>query len=171
MIVFTHDIKLAENIIYKFNKEYVIMNLSSGYSGFIDVTSLITRFMQYMSDKPNIIINTVQFDMEYAMAIQSDQLMYESLMKMVINSYEGKVVIVLVGRDEYRDSIMESIIKFIQERYGHIPWIVEDFDDIELLHEERFSPTGLTIIGEEIQTYNDLYIKGQVNELIDPICK
>ena len=169
MIIFTHDLNLAYEIARRSN-EYVIMNLSSSYSNFIDIASLITRFMQYMSNKPNIIVNTVQFDMEYAMAIQQDQLMYESLLKIIMNSYEGRTVIILVHRDDYRDAIMESIIKYIQEKYGHKSWIVEEIEDLELLREERFSPSGLINIDEEIRNYNDLYVKGQVNQLVDSTC-
>ena len=170
MIVYTHDLNLANEIARKMkNDRPYVMNLSSSYYGFTDITPLITKFMQYMSDKPNIIINSVQFDMEYAMAIEKDPMMYTSYMKMIVNSYEGELVIVLVARDEYRDSIMESLIKYTQEKYGHKSWIVESLEDIELIKEDRFSPAGLEMIDSELNR-ESMYVSGMMDKILDPVC-
>ena len=104
-------------------------------------------------------IQSVEFDIQYANALVSDPVLFGKLLLIISASYEGYVTILLVDRDAYRDAVMESIIKFIQQRYGYNCWIVEDPEDIECLKETPYTPTGLMMLNEDLlkfdQSYND----------------
>jgi len=171
MIIFTDRIDLIPSIEFRFKRQAVIMNLSSARSGFIDLTPLMIRFRYYNPGGMalNQFVNTVEFDMNYANALQNDPIMYKCMQSIIFRSYEGEVVVILVYRDPYRDAIMESLIKLIQQKYGHGCWIVEDEDDIMDLKEQGFTPMGLQLIGEELQMYNEAYIQGKTEAVIKPI--
>jgi hypothetical protein len=172
MVVFTDKRELIPIIVDRFkNKELCIMNLSSYYSGYLDVTPLITGISPINNTgmPTNIFVDSVDFDMQYAMALTNNMVMYECMMQIVFRSYEGQLVIILVSRDPYRDAVMESLIKYIQQTYGHNCWIVEDIDDVICLEEQSFGPFGIAYMEDHIRQYNDLYSKGQVQNLLQPI--
>lgn len=172
MIIFIDKIELAGMIHKRYQyRPMVVMNLSSYRSGLFDITSLITKITPYNNSglPTNQFVDSYDFDMQYATALCNDFDMYRCMMQMVVRSYEGYLVIVMVSHDPYRDAVMESLIKFIQQRYGHKAWIVEDIDDIMCIKEESFTPTGIRAIDDDIIRYNDLYSRGQVPALMEPL--
>lgn len=161
MIVFTHNPAFIELIRAHYNRSVMVYNLSSLYSGYNSVTELITRIAPINNTgmlMPEF-IQSVEFDIQYANALVSDPVLFSKLLSIVSVSYEGYIVILLVERDSYRDAVMESIIKFIQQRYGYNCWIVEDLEDIEYLKETNYTPAGLMALNEDLmrfdQSYND----------------
>lgn len=159
MIVFTDDKMLIPYIELKAKQKAIVCNLSSYTSGLLDLTPLITKvnIQRLTSIPPMQFIESIDFDMYYAGLLQNDPDMHESLIRLVLLSYEGKLVIVMTSRDQYRDAIMESLIKYIQQMYGHNCWIVEELEDVEYLNESGFTPDGLSLISRNFEEMNTIY--------------
>ena len=86
----------------------------------------------------------------------NDPNLFCKLLMILSATYEGSIAIVMVQRDPYRDAIMESIIKFTQQRYGIISWIVEDPEDLFCIHETPFTPNGLITLIEDLKKFDEL---------------
>ena len=161
MVIFTSNINILQHI-----NNAVVYNLSSYYSGFENITGLITKIQIFNTTQlpPNEFIYSPQFDSIYANnVLQNNELFYDFI-KIMINALEYNVVI-LVAHDPYRDAITESIIKLIQVRYGYNCWEVEDYDDLELLKESYFTPTGLLTLDQDSARYDMLYASGVVGKI------
>lgn len=172
MIVFTDKIELVQVLSQVHpGRQIIIMNLSSYKSGYYDITPLITNISPINNTQMPAyeFVDSISFDMQYAAALENNFTMYQCMMQMVVRSYEGYIVVVLVYRDPYRDAIMESLIKYIQQKYGHNCWVVEDVDDLMYIKDESFTPMGIKYVDDDITRYNDLYSKGQVPALLEPI--
>lgn len=156
MIVFCSNKELIPHLYARYNNRQVkIFNLSSYYSGYIDVSNL----MYFM--KPNTpmidFVNEVQFDIEYASYIFNDPSNFTSFMKIMSSSFEGDICIVMVYREPYRDAVMESLIKLIQQRYAYNCWIIEALEDIDLLNDNGYDTIGLMTLFQDIQRYDQYY--------------
>ena len=172
MIVFMDNPQYAELIRYKFpGREPVILNLSSLYSGHINITHLIAKISPINNTSMTMpeFVNSVEFDMQYASAVLSNPELFGSLINIMLRAYEGYLVCILVQRDPYRDAVMESLIKLIQQRYSYNCWIIEDIDDIEVISEQMMFPNGLLTLDEDIKQYNQMYSKGMVEGILPNI--
>jgi hypothetical protein len=157
---------MAELIRYKFSgRQPVILNLSSYYSGYINITHLITKIAPINNSGVPMpeFVNSYDFDMQYASSILSNSELFGSLINIMLRAYEGYLVCILVQRDPYRDAVMESLIKLIQQRYGYNCWIVEDVDDIEVMTEQMLLPNGLLTLDGDIKQFNQMQTKGIVD--------
>lgn len=168
MIVFISDPGLIPHIQYQFNRPIMVFNFTSLYSGYPSLSALSTNMYNMNSSglPTNIYVDTVGFDIDYANAIFNNDSMFEAFMNIMINAYQGINVIILVQRDNYRDALMESLIKLIQQRYGYICWIVEDVNDILTIHEPTFNPYGIIAMDQDIANYENLYRMGRVSTKI-----
>lgn len=166
MIVFLSNPNLIDEIVLKVKRTPRIFNLTSAWSGYEDISMLVTsmRSVNNSSMPINQFIETVDFDIQYAQAIFNIPHMYDCFMRVVSTSFRGELAIVLVDRDNYRDAIMESLIKLIQQRYGHNSWIVENESDIEYLYENSFSQTGILTMRADLQRYHEMYTNGEVSQ-------
>ena len=169
MIAFIDNPAHADLIRYRFpGREPVILNLSSFYSGHINITHLIAKISPINNTglpMPEF-VNSVEFDMQYASAVLNNSELFGSLINIMLRAYEGYLVCILVQRDPYRDAIMESLIKLIQQRYGYNCWIIEDVDDIEIMSEQMLPPNGLLTLDSDIKQYNQMYSKGIVENIL-----
>ncbi len=165
MIIFISDPSLIPVISQISGKNQVVYNLTSLYSGYPSLSALATNmYTVNNSGMPtNVFIDSVNFDIMYANSIMSNPQMYEAFMNIMVLAYQGINVIILVQRDNYRDAIMESLIKLIQQRYGYIAWVVEDPDDIECIRESSFSPYGIIALDQDIAKLDDMYNRGLVS--------
>ena len=169
MIVFMDNPEYSNLLRYKFpGREPVILNLSSFYSGYINITHLIAKISPINNTGMQMpdFVNSIEFDMQYASAVLSNPELFGSLINIMLRAYEGYLVCILVQRDSYRDAVMESLIKLIQQRYGYNCWIVEDYDDIEILSEQMLLPNGLLTLDSDIKQYNQMYSKGMVEGIL-----
>ena len=158
MVIFTSNINILPHI-----NNAVVYNLSSYYSGFDDITGLITKIHIFNTTQlpTNEFINSPQFDSIYANNIlQSNELFYDFI-KIMINTLDFNVVI-LVSHDPYRDAITESIIKLIQVRYGYNCWEAEDVEDLECLRESYFTPYGILALDQDKRRFDELCVSGYV---------
>lgn len=157
MIIFIDNINLISAIKQSFiNKDISIFNLSSYYSGFIDITDLCTAvpISNNTAMIPMDFVQSVEFDNQYSYYITNNTVLFTKLLMVISNSYEGNISIVLVQHDIYRDAIMESIIKLIQQRYGYMSWIINDIDDIPTLREIPPTPFGLEVLHNDLKTFD-----------------
>lgn len=172
MIAFMDNPMHAELMRYKFpGREPVILNLSSFYSGHVNITHLIAKISPINNTglpMPEF-VNSVDFDMQYASAVLNNPELFGSLINIMLRAYEGYLVCILVQRDPYRDAVMESLIKLIQQRYGYNCWIIEDSDDIEVLSEQMMYPDGLITLDNDIKQFNQMYSKGLVENILPNI--
>lgn len=169
MIIFASNPDIAQY----FKKKTIIYNLSSLYSGYKDATCLITNMniINNTGIPTNNYVETVDFDIQYANAIMQDPLMFTTFMDIIQCDYIGYNALILVYREYYRDTVMESLCKLIQQRYGCNAWIVESLDDIETLRESFYTPTGIMQLNNDLNRYYE-YCKINVipNPVIDPDC-
>lgn len=76
--------------------------------------------------------NDHMFDIQYANFLLSQRM--PEIMKMMCRVYNGLTVYLMVYHDNgYFDMMLESIIKFIQSRYGIIPIMVNTIEDYETM--------------------------------------
>ena len=172
MIAFMENPNHAYFLREKFpGREPVILNLSSLYSGHINITHLIAKISPINNTGMPMpeFVNSVEFDMQYASAVLNNPELFGSLINIMLRSYEGYLVCILVQRDPYRDAVMESLIKLIQQRYGYNCWIIEDPDDIEVMSEQMMYADGLLTLDADIKQYNQMYSKGLVGNILPNI--
>ena len=169
MIVFMDNPNHAELLRYKFpGRDPVILNLSSLYSGYIDATNLIAKISPINNTGLSMpdFVNSIEFDIQYASAVLNNPELFGSLINIMLRAYEGYLVCVLVQRDPYRDAVMESLIKLIQQRYSYNCWIIEEIDDIEVIFEQMLLPNGLLTLDEDIKQYNQMHTKGMIESIL-----
>lgn len=165
MIIFLSDHYLIPYIDGFIDGEVKVYNFSSPSSvakenvhSLITVGHLFDRSVQINHSLVMDYVNSVEFDIKYAQAIlEFDTKMFEDFMKIINDNHEGKIVILLVYREPYRDSIMESLIKLIQQRYGYNSWIVDSIEDIYSCKESTYTPEGLLTIEEDIKKYKSMF--------------
>lgn len=156
MIIFTDELKYVSYIRDKLRQNTLIYNLSSAYSCNNNITDFITMASEinHTSLPMYEFINTQVFDIEYAGLILNNPALFSKLVEIMQASFNDICVIILVYRDSYRDSVMESLIKLIQNRYGYKPWIIDDIEDIECIYEQSMTPYGLLTLDADIKWRN-----------------
>ena len=63
----------------------------------------------------------------------------------------------MVYREPYRDAVMESLIKLIQQMYAYNCWIIEALEDIDLLNDNGYDTIGLMNLFQDVQRYDQYY--------------
>lgn len=169
MIIFTNNMNLDLGIIKPGNKFF---NVSSAYPArdwSVDCTNLLTCIsgMNNSGFPTNEFVLTQGFDVIYYSSIINDVNLFMSFMSIMYNDFNGQNSICLVERDPYRDAIMESIIKIIQNRYGANAWIVQDNDDLRCCHDTFYSPDGLLMLQNDVDRYTTIATNSFGMELKD----
>jgi len=154
MIVFLDKIELCQYI----KQPFIIYNLSSMYSGFKDATCLLTnmKIVNYTQTPMYEYVQTPEFDMQYYTAIFNNPKMFATFMDFIYCDFIGMNAILLVYREFYRDAVMESILKIMQQRYGLNGWVVETPEDIECLKNTHYNPDGIMLLQQDIEKYTEL---------------
>ena len=167
MIIFTSRPDLIQYLPQ--NKRAVVYNMSSLYSGYKDATALITtqafQNTPYMQNFDQY-VQTVDFDIQYAGRILSDPLAFTELLDIMQCDYSGMNAIILVQHDFYRDSVMESLLKLIQQRYGYNAWVIDDPEDIESIYEPHYTPMGIMQLNSDLEKYIDFC---RNNVILNPV--
>lgn len=172
IITFIDNPEFINTISYYYsNREITTLNLSSFYSGYIDITDLITKISPINNTGMQMpeFVNSVQFDIQYASALMNNPDLFTNLLDIMLRAYEGQIICILVQRDPYRDAIMESLIKFIQQRYGYNCWIIEDNEDISCITEGTLTPSGLITLDNDIIKYKSSYTNGLSHQILSNI--
>jgi hypothetical protein len=83
------------------------------------------------------------FDLKYAQYLMNSDAAFYDLMRLVYSLYSNSSIFVIISRSEYADIITESLIKFIQQRYGYNSNFIQESEDLDYLVESSFSVPGL----------------------------
>lgn len=137
-----------------------VYNLSSPLEGFPRLNIM---------PGPNLILtedNQREFDIAYANQIMSCGIC--EMMKIMLPIYNGEDIYLLVYKDNggYYDAVTESILKFIQHRYGIIGIVINDLCDYDVTptqYNTSFSLPGLFNFDQDKEIYTRELAKGAIN--------
>lgn len=127
----------------------IVLNLSSYKEGFYRLKSL-----NPLNYYPIGISSNYEFDLWYANFIINNRDAYKDFIDIMRNLYNGIDVCILVDMNlEFSNLLVESLSKFISERYGYISNIIKDVEDIYYLKEGQFTVSGLLQLDKEFDQY------------------
>jgi len=134
-----------------FNK-FIFLNIGSVYQ-YAFPLKLLPNFTQDQYDSWQ---NGRNFDIEYANALLTDINKFSDLMKLIYPLYvfsDVAVIVVYNPRSEWLYDTLESISKFIQQRYGITSYLINDLNDFEFV--ERSDPNifGITNLDHDKEVY------------------
>ena len=100
----------------------VVYNLTSLKEGYQRLYSLIP---------PNELgrFTGKEFDIAYMNYIINNDFVFFEFFQIIYNLYIGKDVYIIVSSDDWSENLVESLIKFIQQRYGYNATKISSFDD------------------------------------------
>ena len=100
------------------------------------------------------------FDLAYAEYIMANDKAFMDLMKIIYPEYENSadniIIYIMVDFDDMRMAITESLIKFIQQRYGIICNIINKEDDWDYIEGSDFNIIGLGNLDADKERYSIL---------------
>ena len=98
------------------------------------------------------------FDMYYANWLLNDILGFDSLMRVMYLLYSGYDIYLCVGWYSFTENINESLLKFIQSRYGYIGYIINEIEDLNFVKEGEFSLGGISNLDMDKARYAELAV-------------
>lgn len=160
MIIFTplkdFPIELLE---YKKIGQVVQLNLSSYYSDIQNLDMLIPSPEYISEDVLSGDCSDATFDMEYHKFILDNNNAFCQLMSIMVPEFTlppGTLVQVLIQNSNYRDIITESLMKLIQQRYGHNSYYVNVAEDLLYIEESDFSIPGLFALENDLARWRSM---------------
>lgn len=106
----------------RFAGEGVEFNLTSFKEGMTRLAYLMPRIDQVVDD--------YDFDVAYANYIMSNDQVFVEFFQIIFNLYLGKDVFIAVDLEaDWAETLLESLLKFIQERYGYAAVKIESEED------------------------------------------
>lgn len=181
MIVFLTDPSIANFVVDRFvglyKNKIVTMNLSSPFKCQYDISNLITSIgplLRHTGDYTidSMYVDTPEFDTDYYRVIMTNRELFYSFMIIMSYEFNDFLVLIYVGNDQFRESISESIIKLIQQRYEKDSWKINDVEDAYGIDiNNTFTPRGIQILDEDLRALDSLIETGQVPPIIQRICK
>lgn len=131
-------------------ERFIIFNLSSLLEGFKRV-NILPPFKIDRYDR--------DFDIMYAQyLLENDNVFYE-FMLIIISIYYGVDTIILVDRNELYEPVNESLLKFIQQRYGLICNNINEIQDWEAVQECEFTLQGLYNLDQDKERFTSIHAK------------
>lgn len=95
------------------------------------------------------------FDMEYAKYLLFNDQPFFDLMMIIYNLYLGNDVILLIDMGEEFENINESLMKFIQQRYGYNGCIVTSYDDYFNADSGQFNELGVYNLDQDLERLSE----------------
>jgi hypothetical protein len=127
----------------------IVLNLSSYKEGFYRLKGL--NPLNYYSIG---ISSNYEFDLWYANFIITNKDAYKEFIDIMRYLYNGVDVCILTDyRLDFSNLLVESLSKFISERYGYISNIIKDIDDINYIKDGEFTISGLLLLDKEFDQY------------------
>ena len=130
---------------------YIVYNISSLVEGYerINILPPLELFQMCGNDEK-------LFDIKYAEYILSVPQAFNELMKIMYSLYYANDVYLLVTKDGgYFDILTESLLKFIQQRYGYDSYILNEPNDIQYAEKGEFNIYGLFNFDADNKRYVD----------------
>ena len=127
-----------------------VLNLSSFKEGFPRI-DYINPFLVYRVTSVNF---GYEFDCWYANYLLNNDNSYRQLLDILREVYNGNIVYIMIDPQfELINELIESLNKFLIERYGLYPNIIRDINDLDTLTETEFTTTGLMLLDREFENY------------------
>lgn len=137
---------------------FIIFNLSSLLEGFERI-NILPPFKLDRYDR--------DFDIMYANYIlENDNIFYE-FMKIIMSLYSDLDTLILVNKEELYEYVNESLVKFIQQRYGIVANMINVKEDWEYVQESGFSLQGLFNLDKDKERFIYIHVQKHGVELID----
>lgn len=138
-------------------EDFIIFNLSSFLEGYPRLKLQPTMGIYNVDEQI--------FDINYANFLLNDSNTFCDLMKIIINLYHGNnVYIIYHTDDEYNELIAESLLKFIQQRYGYNHYIIHTYEDLDFIINNsinsNFTINGIYNLDIDKKRYTEINIKG-----------
>lgn len=84
-------------------------------------------------------IDEYDFDMKYAHFLVNNDNNFINLMNIICQMYYNRSVYLIISEDEWSMIIVESLLKFIQQRYGLNATYIKSFEDIYYSEDIQFN--------------------------------
>lgn len=81
-----------------------------------------------------------EFDIAYANYIMSNDLAFSDFFKIIFSLYIGTDVYLIVSENDWSENLIESLLKFIQQRYGYTGIKINYIDDYIQATNSKFQP-------------------------------
>ena len=146
----------------RFTGEGVEYNFTSFKEGGIRLSHLLPNIDQISDD--------FEFDLAYANYLMGDDQVFFEFFQIIHNLYLGKDVFIAVDPDEnWAENVLESLLKFIQERYGYPAVKIESEEDY-IFARNNFSSDfnleyGLYNLDVDNQRFSDLLFSDKQNPM------
>lgn len=127
----------------------VIFNFTSMVEG-IDKLNIIPPPIERTDDYTH--------DMYYANWLINDPNGFDSLIRLMYLLYLGYDVYLCTSDFYYTENINESLLKFIQARYGYIGNVIHTMEDLDFVKEGEFSLGGLANLDMDKDRYTKMAI-------------
>ena len=124
-----------------------IYNISSLLEGYIKL-NILPYPVRYSDEK--------EFDLAYALYILEHDNVFFDMMKIIYNLYIGNDVYLLITIDQFSEIVTESLLKFIQQRYGYIGNRINDPEDLETLVPGDFTLFGVFNLDQDKERFSYL---------------
>lgn len=110
----------------------------------IEYLSNLTPSSRMINVSSMNLLDERQFDIQYANYLVSNEAAFVDIMKIIYNLYSGFDVFCIsdIG-DESNELFVESILKYIQQRYGFNGQILGDVEDFQYTVDSTFTIQGL----------------------------
>lgn len=151
MVVFTPILNIPEHLlISKGIRNVVKYNMSSLHAGLPTLFNLVPTFAE-MANTPLYEFDNPTFDMAYHKFILDNDASFNEFMSIMIpaNLNPDCLVQVLIKQSDFRDTITESLLKLIQQRYGYNCYIINEVEDFVYAEESDFSIPGLFLFEQD----------------------
>lgn len=156
MIIFTPIKQIpVELLTQKGIRQVVAFNLSSYFNDYPTLNLLVPSPQFISEDLLNGDCTTPEFDMSYHNFILNNDEAFLQFMNIMIPVFSNPDVLVqiLINVSNFRDVITESLIKFIQQRYGYNSYLVYNLDDFVCVEESDMSVPGLFAMDQDLQRW------------------
>lgn len=153
MIIFTPIKDLPNEILeYKGIERVIKYNLSSYVADVSKLDMLIPSPEFISEDVLHGDCTDASFDIAYHGYILQNDYAFLQLMSIMIPEFTeiGVLIQILINVSDYRDIISESLMKLIQQRYGHNCFYVYNPEDLIYIETQDFSVPGLFALDSDI---------------------
>lgn len=131
----------------------------------INFNSLIEGFPSANLLPPNNLgaISEYDFDVKYMNWILCNDTNFINFMNIIMEIYYGRDVYLIITKDDWGFTLIESLLKLIQQRYGINGTFINSSDDILYASESEFNPYyGLANFDQDKERYVYLYEQNKV---------
>lgn len=137
-------------------------NIPDGYPNLVifNFSSLAEGFDHCNLLPPNRLgaIDEYDFDMKYVQFLMENDNNFINFMNIICQFYYNRSVYLIISEDEWSMIIIESLLKFIQQRYGINGTYIRSLEDVEFSKEVSFNPYyGINNFDMDKERYLYLY--------------